>query len=142
MALGRELHDKDRFHLHRRSRLSGPFRFEAAAAAPRVLISREAVPYRPNRGVHVAVEAIAEAPAGDPAARVGALCAAPGVAGAWSFADETRRITVAWLDAPPLDVCGGVASAFGSLPAPGARTVFAGPFETITPWEWDWFDAR
>jgi len=146
MALGRELREKDRFHLHRRSRLSGPFEVQSAAAAPRVLVSAAAVPYRPNLGVYVVVADAADAaegarPAHDASEALAALCAQPGVAGAWSFADDARRITVAWLDAPPLDVNDRLAALL--VPASGAGTVrFAGPFETITPWQWDWFDER
>ena len=134
-ARGRELHRLDRFHAHRISHLSGPFAIDEQAAAPRVLVSAEAVPYRPSRGVHVVV---GDAPA------VGELATVPGVAGAWSFRPEPRAgrqrwnpgdvpITVCWCDADPL----GVAAALGA-PHPGAR--FAGPFETIVPWQWDWFD--
>jgi hypothetical protein len=50
-ALGRELARQGRFHQHRRSHLSGPFTLDAKAAAPRVLVRPEAVPFRPNRGV-------------------------------------------------------------------------------------------
>ena len=46
-----------------------------------------------------------------------------------------RRVTVAWLDDDPVSVSERIA------PVLGHRTgvEFAGPFETITPWEWDWF---
>jgi hypothetical protein len=124
-ALGRHLHEVDRFHRHRRALLSGPLRFVDAVVAPRVLISPEAVPYRPNRGVYVQV-------GGEPA--LDRWCALPGVAGAWAFADDEQRITVAWLDDTPL----GVAGAFAR--SPGDDVELAGPFETIVPWKWDWFD--
>jgi len=124
-ALGKHLHEVDRFHLHRKAHLSGPFRLDALAAAPRVLISAEAVPYRPHRGVYVTV-----GDARDPAQ----LCATEGVAGAWAFADTERRITVAWVDGD-LNAAG---AALGAGVPTGAE--FAGAFETITPWEWDWFD--
>ena len=141
MQLGRDLHAVERFHLHRKAWLSGPFPFRAADVAPRVLISAEAVPYRPNRGVYVEVEEVAGDEAVDPTDHLGALCAVPGVAGAWSFADDERRVTVTWLDAPPLDLCEPLATIVARRRAasPG-RTVFAGPLETITPWQWDWFD--
>ena len=132
MQLGRELHEKDRFHLHRKARLSGPFRFRDAAAAPRALVSKEAVPYRPNRGVYVVVEAGAGTPA-----LPGVLRDASGVAGAWQFADDARTITVAWLDTPPLAVNDELAAA---VEEHAAEVEFAGPFESITPWQWDWFD--
>ena len=99
------------------------------------------MPFRPHRGVYVIVEELG----GDDVAD--ALLTVPGVAGVWTFAtdaalssprwtDGDRRITVAWLDDDPLAVAAGVAP----LVAPRAGVEFAGPFETITPWEWDWFD--
>ena len=124
-TLGKYLHEVNRFHQHRRSHLSGPFPVDGIAAAARVLVSDEAVPYRPHRGVYVIVHP-ETAPALD------ALCAVDGVAGAWSFANNEHRITVAWLDAPPRTVD------LARLVPAGAE--FAGPFETITPWRWDWFD--
>ena len=75
-----------------------------------------------------------------------ALLKVPGVAGVWTFATNEAlssprwtagawRICVAWLDDDPLAVAGGIAP----LVAPRAGVAFAGPFETITPWQWDWF---
>ncbi len=143
MQLGRNLYKVGRFHLHRRAQLSGPFPLLGTDVAGRVLISAEAVPYRPNLGVYVEVEALSEGP---PAvvdeAHLEELCAVPGVAGAWSFADEQRRVTVSWLDAPPLETCARIdpivdrRRSFASI-----ATVFAGPLEAITPWKWDWFDT-
>jgi len=127
---GRELHRRGRFHEHRRALLSGPFAVRDTAVAPRVLISAAAVPYRPHRGVYVTVEPLAGTGA---APIVDQWCAMPGVAGAWSFADQEHEITVAWLDGAPLEVA-------GELPPPPRGAIFAGPLETITPWEWDWFD--
>jgi hypothetical protein len=143
MQLGRDLHKVGRFHLHRRAQLSGPFPFRAADVAPRVLISAEAVPYRPNLGIYVEVEEVPEA--GDLPADPGhlaALVAVPGVAGAWSFSDESRRMTVSWLDAPPLEVSARLDPIVGRRrDAANTHTLFAGPLEAITPWEWDWFEA-
>jgi hypothetical protein len=127
--LGKELHRKGRFHQHRHAHLSGPFRVVATAAAPRVLISAEAVPYRPHRGIYVVVQDAESDPFS-----LDTFVAVPGVAGAWAFADEHRRITVLWCDDAALDV----AARLPEFAAPGAE--FAGPFETITPWKWDWFD--
>jgi hypothetical protein len=142
-ALGAELRRLDRFFEARHAHLTGPFRVTGAAAAPRVLVSAAAVPFRPSRGVYVVVEEVTNSAAG-PAE---ALLADPGVAGVWTFTTNpdltsrrwsagARRITVAWLDDEPLDVAARVA------PAAGERTGvdLAGPFETITPWAWDWFD--
>jgi hypothetical protein len=140
-ALGKELHRLDRFFRARRAHLTGPFRVECASASARILISAAAVPFRPNRGVYVIVEEPGSNDAAD------ALLTIPGVAGVWTFAtddaltsarwtDGARRITVAWLDDEPLAVAAGIA------PVVATRTgvAFAGPFETITPWRWDWFD--
>jgi hypothetical protein len=148
MQLGRDLHAAGRFHLHRRAQLSGPFPLLDSAVAPRVLISAAAVPYRPNLGVYVEVEELAEGD--DPAAdaqpgrhHLAELCAVPGVAGAWSFADDRRRVTVSWLDAPPLEVNGRIAAVTAHRRAAStSRTVFSGAFETITPWQWSWFDRE
>jgi hypothetical protein len=74
---------------------------------------------------------------------VRALVEQPGVAGVWTFATNpdltsrrwsagARRITVAWLDEEPLAVA--------PPPMHDAGVVFAGPLETITPWQWTWFD--
>jgi hypothetical protein len=146
MQLGRDLRAANRFHLARAARLSGPFRYSDARVAPRVLISREAVPYRPNRGVYVEVENLASGVSGNDerhASHLDALCGVPGVAGAWSFADDTRRITVSWLDAPPLEVNGRLAGIVSYRRAGSPhRTAFAGPLESITPWEWGWFDGE
>jgi hypothetical protein len=144
MALGQRLRDVNRFHLHRRSHLSAPFELVAAEAAGRVLISPEAVPYRPNLGVYVIVEdLIVEDLAQDEPFEVdlSPLVAVPGVAGAWAFASRTKQITVCYLDADPLDVGEDMRPVLvkrwgGS----SLRPVFAGPLETIVPWQWDWFD--
>jgi hypothetical protein len=141
-ALGKELHRLDRFFGARRAHLTGPFRVETASASARILISAAAVPFRPNRGVYV----IVEEPGNDDA--VDKLLTIPGVAGVWTFAtddalasprwtDGARRITVAWLDDEPLAVAAGIAP----LVATRAGVAFAGPFETITPWQWNWFDG-
>ncbi|MCU1468649.1 MAG: hypothetical protein JWM72_4577 [Actinomycetia bacterium] len=158
MQLGRDLHAVGRFHLHRRARLSGPFGFRSAAASERVLISPEAVPYRPNLGVYVEVDEVAGADSGgsesgvsdgaliddgliDP--HLGALCAEPGVAGAWSFADGQRRVTVTWLDTPPLEMVGRLEPIVAQHRAASTgRALFAGPLEAIAPWQWTWFDAE
>src|SRR5579862_8340259 len=138
-ALGAELYRVDRFFRMRRAHLTGPFRVEQATAAPRVLISDAAVPFRPHRGVYV----IVDTPDGD--ASADALLAQPGVAGVWTFAsnpelasrrwtDGARRVTLAWLDDDPLAVAAHIAP----LVAERTGVEFAGPLETITPWEWDW----
>jgi hypothetical protein len=156
-GLARRLHEEGRFFGPRRSHLSGPFDVVAAAAAPRVSVSAAALPYRPTTGVYVVVEELAEG--ADPAVLrragdAGPVLEVPGVAGLWRFTARPseaglrwrageRRVTVCFLDgdvlaasellAPPLVAAGRAAG--------GLEAVFAGPFETVTPWRWDWFDA-
>ena len=155
--LGAELHRLDRFHLHRRAHLTGPFGVLDTAASARVLVSAAAVPYRAHRGIYCVVEELVAGESRDSGERTeyeSALLAVPGVAGLWTFGTDpelmsrrwtagTRRITVCWLDEPPLTVAEGLAplvsSQFDQRDA-ASRVVFAGPFETIKPWEWDWFD--
>ncbi len=75
-ALGGRLRQLGRFHEHRRARLSGPFEVATVAAAPRVAISAEAVPFRPNRGVYLVVEDLPtpDAPTGvDAGARISSM---------------------------------------------------------------------
>jgi hypothetical protein len=145
-ALGAELHRLDRFHEHRRAHLTGPFGVMETAAAPRVLVSAAAVPYRAHRGIYIVVADLTQ---DDPqAAMEDALLAVPGVAGVWTFSTPpelapsrrwtagARRITVCWLDDDPLAVAARLAPRF----EPASNVTFAGPFETITPWVWDWFD--
>ena len=139
MALGQQLREKNRFHLHRRSHLSGPFQLVATEAAGRVLISAEAVPYRPNFGVYVIVEELAEGSPFD--LDLSPLVAVPGVAGAWVFGAGRRQISVCFLDDAPLGVADGLRPALVKRWADSSsRAVFAGPLETIVPWRWDWFD--
>jgi hypothetical protein len=157
MDLGAELRAAGRFHRQRRAHVSGPLFVQHMLAAPRVLVSARAVPYRPNRGVYVVVDELAggAAPAIPDSWCTGhlpALVATPGVAGVWTFATSTTiqpyqwttapyRITVCFLDDDPLLVAPAVAAVDAARRANDpARTIFSGPFETITPWQWDWFE--
>jgi hypothetical protein len=161
---GERLSELGRFHRHRVSHLSGPFLFLKAYAAPRVLISPEAIPYRPCRGIYVTVEEAIAKPRLDEWAQwldrveVPALLGVPGVAGIWSFvgrsqsfhdAPDGRRVTVAYLDDDPLAVAQRLAERRDAGQREGrtpdwsadVRTTYAGPLETIVPWQWNWFDA-
>lgn len=158
-ALGGDLRALGRFHQARQSHLAGPFRRLEEHAASRVLVSAESIPYRPHRGIHVIVE--------EPLTRdaafddyqqwwhrehAAALCALDGVAGCWRFASSPayrdlpwstgdRRITVLWLDGDVIETAQRIDAADADRRQRGeSTTIFAGPFETITPWEWDWFD--
>ncbi|MHB8328071.1 MAG: hypothetical protein ACYDD6_00330 [Acidimicrobiales bacterium] len=154
-VLGRRLRELGRFHEHRRSHLSGPFDRVGTGAATRVLVSAAAVAYRPNTGVYVVVEE-ATSEAGDvlvPERDPSGLLEVPGVAGVWSFTAAggvagrwrpgRRRITVCYLDGDPLEtaLAMGPALELFRRRVPAVETIFAGPFETIRPWCWDWFDG-
>jgi hypothetical protein len=141
---GRALGKVGRFHQHRRALLSGPFRIIGGVAAPRVLVRAESVPFRPHRGIYVVVE---DASASDIAQHEAALMNAPGVTGCWTFLSGgeseahpwkpgDQRITVAWLDEEP----NTTAAALTPVERAREGVTFAGPFETITPWQWTWFD--
>jgi hypothetical protein len=148
LALGGELRALGRFHEHRRALLSGPFDVAAIAAAPGALISAEAVPYRPNRGAYIVVE---EAPGADDGALPAAMLETPGVAGVWSFraghgyAGRWRpgdhRITVGFLDEDPLTVAPALGHVVAARDPRTMPVIHAGPLETVTPWQWDWFDS-
>jgi hypothetical protein len=150
-ALGGELRRVGRFHEHRRAWLSGPFELSTIAAAPRVLISAEAVPYRPNRGAYVVVEDLPPGPATAADGRARAVLAVPGVAGVWSFVSGEerrmawrpgrRRVTVCFLDESPLEVSPSLGAVVGRWRPDAGTIVHAGPVETVVPWQWDWFEA-
>lgn len=159
-ALGGRLRALGRFHEHRRSHLSGPFELLDTHAAPRVRISAAAVPWRPMRGVYVTVDevtdrgAIAARAAWEQTEAIPRALELPGVAGVWRFATSPRfrggpwepghhRIAVWYLDDDPLAVAPPLADALAVPPGgPSPYTpVLHGPFETITPGEWDWFGS-
>jgi hypothetical protein len=124
--LAKELHAKNRFFKERKAVLSGPFEVEDRWAAPRVLISPEAVPFRPNHGLYTVV---------GPAFEGAALIAQEGVAGAWQFVAEDRHITVAFVDGD----LWAVAPALGALARDAGDVEWAGPLEPVDASGWDWF---
>jgi hypothetical protein len=151
--LAKKLHAKERFFAHRRAITGGPMEITDAGAAERVLVSAAAVPYRPNRGIYVVIGGAPTA-----GAAIQNLLRVPGVAGAWNFAPggpggsvEPPRgagtrgdgdVMVCYLDEDPV----ATAPLIEAVLAPSwdsgvSRPNFAGPFETITPWRWDWFDT-
>jgi len=162
MDLGQQLRALGRFFDRRRACMSGPLQWLDGHAAPRVLIAPEALPYRPNRGVFVFVEEP------NPDAGVGDLdawvrrwheetvdewVAVPGVVGCWSFATAprlrnagwstgNRRITVTYLDDDPLTVAGKLGPLLEARWQGAPVTpVHAGPYETVVPYQWDWFES-
>lgn len=93
--LGRRCAEAGRYPEPASSFLLGAFHLQNGYAAPRVLVSAEAVPFRPHRGVYLLVEAAD--PAGDLEGwlrwhhreHVPDLLATPGVAGAYVFRSST-----------------------------------------------------
>ena len=165
---GGQLRGLGRFFQHRKAHLGGPFLLLKGYAASRVLISPEAVPYRPKRGVIVHVWDLVDAAAEERVAgwqdrvHIPDLLGLPGVAGIWSFMSRAeipgifananppgRRISLIYLDEDPLGVTEALGRKreewrrAGRLPHLGRemREVFLGPLEAIAPWRWDWFDA-
>ena len=159
--LGYELRSLGRFHAHRRAVLVAPHQWLDAHAARRVLVHPESIPYRPNKGVYV----IVEEPNSDIALDQldswiqnlhtswnDRACEVPGVAGIWQFVSNprlqgpgwnegTRRITVCWLDDEPVAVAGRLEALVRERWQDGTmKPVYAGPLESIEPFEWDWFN--
>lgn len=164
--LAQQLRALGRFFAQRRGLMGGTFLLVKEYAAPRVLISAEAIPYRPQRGIIALV--CDPVPGVDPdetgswldCALIPELLRVPGVAGVYSyiarmgerdavFPDRSpagRRVAVLYLDEAPLEVTAALRSLIGREGRLGAelekrlRPVFVGPFETIQPWKWDWFE--
>lgn len=148
MALGSRLADLGRFFGPRASHLSGPFRAVSAAAAPRVRVSEEVLPWRPARGVYVTVDDVTDASHLDDHLAhlqvdvIPAGLAVPGVAGVWNFATDSeyakrwptgrRRISVWYLDDDPVAVAARLAPIVDRDHA-AVRRIFSGPFKTIDP---------
>ena len=122
-------------------------------ASPQALISAEVVPFRPHRGVVVAIE---EPTTGDVAAwlrwlhtdHYPSLLATPGVAGVWTYGStatwnlhpvlqgEAQYTTVIYLDEDPLDVTKAIAPLVEERWQSGAvRPLFAGPLKSMIRWE-------
>lgn len=127
-ALAKQLRDVGRFHEHRTSHLSGPVRAVTATASAHALISPEAIPYRPHRGVHIRIGGDAVPPDH------------PGVAGTWTFHGDDHapdslqgeRVSWSWLDGDPNALA-------PELDADGAR--FSATFDLVPTFgPWDWFD--
>jgi ketosteroid isomerase-like protein len=154
--LALDLHGEDRFFPHRRAAVTGDLGVLEAHAAPRIQISAAAVPYRPNRGVYVVVgDGVALACSGAP---LETLLGVDGVAGVWVFGASGSRarsarpgggrplesdVLVCYLDDDPSVVAPAIDGHLSSVwESTGVSPDFAGPFETIAPWSWDWFDGH
>ena len=141
--------------------LTGPFRVVGTAAAPRVLVSAAAVPFRAHRGIYVIVEEDRQSVSraeyerwldAEHLPRCWPRRASPGSGRSppvpTSRRDVGRRARAGSRCAGSTTTPLAVAARLAPLVADRrerfdatAHLTFAGPFETITPWEWDWFDA-
>lgn len=138
-ALAVTLRGLGRFHQQRTAHLAGPLAVESAGTADPRVISAEAVPFRPCRGVHVRLERRGAASAASAPLELG-----PGVAGTWTFTghDELSppelqgtRATWSWLDEDPTAVARDRA-----VPA-DPSLLFDGVLATVDPFApWDWFE--
>jgi hypothetical protein len=149
--------------------LIGFFHAVKAYVDPAVLVSPEALPCRPARGVHVRLSRavgpsakIDELWAWYDRVRIPDLVASPGVAGACTFASDPAtsgseirgvakglRLHLYYLDGDPLEVAATLTARMaewelagrGLETAPMEVPLFEGWFRTIEPWHWDWFDG-
>lgn len=150
-------------HLSRRL-MMGFHRPISGWCSPRILIGPDALPHRPNRGIHLIVTTVAEPRARAAERRfawwerdyIPAQLERPGVAGCWTFAGESNftthldlagstaepstRITIFYLDESPIDVSGTIDDVVATTSPEGVEEVqVSGPLEAIVPWQWGWF---
>jgi hypothetical protein len=92
-----------------------------------VLISPEAVPYRPSSGLYTVV---------GPPLEASRLVERDGVAGVWQFGGDGRHITVAFIDGDLWRVAEDLGSICRDVPE-GMQ--WAGPLEPVDASGWDWF---
>ncbi len=134
MALGRALGVAGRMPLRLPSVELASYQVAGTAAAPRVVVGADVVPWRPAIGVYLLLE--------QGTAASGRLGEADGVAGVWwatrADGDGPTQVTYCFLDDDPV----GVAEGLGPLLAErwhagGVRPLLAAPFFSVVPWSWD-----
>jgi hypothetical protein len=137
-------------------------------AHPRVLVSPDALPFRPHRGVWLTLSRVAPAQTPQAVALyrqydrewIPRLIDCPGVAGAWTFSyaappggfgasrgEEVEPgdlvIRLYYLDGDPLEAAAAIRTTqagWSALAAETEQLVFRAPLRSISPWQWDWFD--
>jgi hypothetical protein len=157
LALGRRLADSGRYPHALPSQYRGGLRLLDAAAAPRVLVSAEVVPFRPHRGVYLVVDQPVRAEPQD--GFVGrlhtevlpTLVGVPGVAGVWSyttspgirrsmFSEGHHRIIICYLDDDPAAVGERLSPVVEQVWATApSQVLLAAPFESLVRWDIDRF---
>lgn len=152
-------------------RLSSMFIPLKGYAAPRVLLSPEALPFRPARGIYVTLadfDNLEGRETQDMLRWYGQvyfpeMLTCRGVAGIWTFVSDAaysfsnsvipvragRLLQIYYLDDEPLKVCDEICARAGKgrgaapvLGRAARKNLFAGPLEVIQPWQWGWFDAK
>ena len=118
----------------------GAYRVTGMAAAPRVKVGADVLPWWPARGVYLLVER-GEAPPSD-------LLGTPGVAGAWwgvglpleppyATADNAGlQITYCYLDGDPAEVGERLRAALATRWSGDVTPLLAAPFHTIVRYDW------
>jgi hypothetical protein len=127
----------------------GDYKVVRKLAAPRVA-GADVLPWRPAQGIYLAVELAPEG--GDERMEeLDALTEIDGVVGFWRYAGGMAeqppkrpgsrpdiRITVCYLDAPPLEMAGLLGEMFTRRWADGRLTpLLAAPLEVVVPWQWE-----
>ena len=153
MALARRLAARGRYPERRASLGHRMLGLLQARAAPRVLVSDDVVPFRPQRGVVLVVE---EPTAGRPdrwlqwlhTDHVPSVLEVPGTAGAWMYGSTSAwtlppavqggfvYVTVLYLDDDPVPTAKALTPLIEQRWESGdVRPMFAGPLRTMIAWE-------
>jgi hypothetical protein len=145
MDLGRDLAAAGRFPVRRPSLHLSALALRRSLASPAALVSAEVLPWRPHRGVFLAIEERGSEIDEDD---LDAVVQVPGVAGLWEFVSTDRwslpermasgalRTSVVYLDGDPLAVTDALAPLVRKRWASGAgRPLFAGPMRSMIRWE-------
>jgi hypothetical protein len=131
-ALGAALAAGRRMPLRLPSVEMGQYELAGTAAAPRVGVGVDVIPWRPARGVYLMVERGA-APAAD-------LTDVPGVAGVWWYTgNDGTQITYCYLDDDPVETAGRLRGPAEKRWTGGVTPLLAAPFHTVVPHDWGRF---
>ena len=152
--LGGRLAELGRFPRHILRRFLGALQLLEIKASPRVLVSAEVVPFRPNRGIYLIVEQPTDRERLDSylrwrrAEHLPRVVTTPGVAGAWAFGTSSRfrrgrytegdyRITVCYLDGDPSETGDALQPLMDEAWQDALVTpLLAAPFASLVPWVW------
>ncbi|WP_374024433.1 hypothetical protein [Mycobacterium sp. HNNTM2301] len=119
----------------------GVYEVRAKAAAPRVKVGSDVLPWLPVRGAFLLLERGSASP--------DRLLEVAGVAGVWSAASRQvdanlanapggQRITYCFLDDDPVGTAERLRPVLSDRwEAPGVEPLFAAPFFAVVPFEWD-----